>query len=115
VVVIKTLVNCNALLGEDARPSDGPVDIVIDGNRIRDIGPTGRRPPEGEVIDMKDRLVTAGLINCHHHSSEGYYKGRKDNLPLELWFQLRASAEGHRFHAARNLFAHDDRGDRGRA
>lgn len=84
-MVIKTLVNCHALLGEDAKPSDGPVDIVIDGNKIRDVRPSGS-PPEGEVIDLSGRLLTAGLINCHHHSSEGYYKGRKDNLPLELWF-----------------------------
>ena len=83
--MIKTLLNCQALLGEDARPSPGPVDIVIERNKIRDIRPSGSRSPEGEVIDLRHRLVTAGLINCHHHSSEGYYKGRKDNLPLELW------------------------------
>ena len=77
--MIKTLANCHALLGEHASPSDGPVDIVIDGKTIKDIRPAGSRPPEGQVI-------SAGLINCHHHSSEGYYKGRKDNLPLELWF-----------------------------
>jgi 5-methylthioadenosine/S-adenosylhomocysteine deaminase len=82
----KTLVGCVALLGESAKPSNGPVDIVINGNRIAEIRPTGVRPPDGEVIDLKGRLVTAGLINCHHHSHEGWYKGRKDNLPLELWF-----------------------------
>ncbi len=42
-------------------------------------------PPEGEVIPAHDRLFAAGLINGHHHSHEGFYKGRKDNLPLELW------------------------------
>lgn len=81
----KTLVGCRALLGEDARPSDGLVDIVIKGRHIHEIRPTGARAPEGEVLDMKNRLVTPGLINGHHHSHEGYYKGRKDNLPLELW------------------------------
>ncbi|MFC6492289.1 amidohydrolase family protein [Ancylobacter dichloromethanicus] len=30
-------------------------------------------------------MIAAGLINGHHHSHEGFYKGRKDNLPLELW------------------------------
>jgi 5-methylthioadenosine/S-adenosylhomocysteine deaminase len=84
--MIKTLANCHALLGEDARQSDGPVDIIIDGKSIRDIRPSGRAAHEGEVLDLSGRLVAAGLINCHHHSSEGYYKGRKDNLPLELWF-----------------------------
>src|SRR6266705_2669820 len=83
--VRKTLVGCFALLGEDARPSEQPVDIVIDGRQIREIRPSGAVAPEGEVIDLAGRLLTAGLINGHHHSHEGYYKGRKDNLPLELW------------------------------
>src|SRR5262245_65539094 len=81
----KTLVGCLALLGEDARPSDGPVDIVIEGRMIKEIRPSGARKPAGVVIDLSGRLVTAGLINGHHHSHEGFYKGRKDNLPLELW------------------------------
>src|SRR6266404_1639868 len=81
----KTLIGCLALLGEDARPSDGPVDAVIDGRHIREARPSGATAPEGEAIDLKGRLLTAGLINGHHHSHEGYYKGRKDNMPLELW------------------------------
>ena len=81
----KTLVGCLALLGEDARPSDGPVDIVIEGKVISEIRPSGARKPGGAVIDLTGRLVAAGLINGHHHSHEGFYKGRKDNLPLELW------------------------------
>jgi guanine deaminase len=81
----KTLAGCHALLGEDARPSNGPVDVVIDGHYIQEVRPSGVAPPEGEKIDLAGRLLTAGLINGHHHSHEGYYKGRKDNLPLELW------------------------------
>ena len=81
----KTLVGALALLGEDAVPSNGRVDIVIEGRTIREIRPHGVQPPEGTAIDMRGRLLTAGLVNGHHHSHEGYYKGRKDNLPLELW------------------------------
>ena len=84
-IMRKTLVGCRALLGETSTPSDGTVDIVIDGRTIREIRPHGAREPEGTVIDMRGRLVAAGLINGHHHSHEGFYKGRKDNLPLELW------------------------------
>jgi 5-methylthioadenosine/S-adenosylhomocysteine deaminase len=81
----KTLTGCIALLGEEAQPSEGPVDVIIEGRHILDIRPSGAAAPEGTVIDLTGRLLTAGLINGHHHSHEGYYKGRKDNLPLELW------------------------------
>src|SRR5688572_17473625 len=81
----KTLVNCRALLGEGLALADGALDIVIEGRLIADIRPHGAAEPEGERIDMSRRLVAPGLINGHHHSHEGYYKGRKDNLPLELW------------------------------
>src|SRR5437660_5243472 len=85
MAVRKTLVGALALIGEEAQPSDGAVDIVLDGRLIHEIRPSGAKPPEGEAIDLKGRLLTAGLINGHHHSHEGYYKGRKDNVPLELW------------------------------
>lgn len=80
-----TLVGALALLGPEARRSDGPVDIEIAGDRIAAIRPHGAAEPAGTVVDMRGRLVAAGLINGHHHSHEGFYKGRKDNLPLELW------------------------------
>lgn len=81
----KILSNCRALLGEDHRLSDTPLDIVVDGRMIAEIRPHGAGGADGEVIDMSRRLVAPGLVNGHHHSHEGYYKGRKDNLPLELW------------------------------
>lgn len=81
-----TILNCHALLGEAATPSPAPVDIEIDGRLITEIRPAGaREPAEGAVIDGRELLIAAGLINGHHHSHEGFYKGRKDNLPLELW------------------------------
>jgi 5-methylthioadenosine/S-adenosylhomocysteine deaminase len=83
----KTLVGCLALVGEDARPTDEAVDIVIEGRIIRDIRPTRTAAPEGELIDLTGRLVCAGLINGHHHSHEGFFKGRNDVLPLELWMR----------------------------
>ena len=82
-----TLVGCRALLGEAATPSDGPVDIVIDGRSVHDVRPAGAAPPEGRVVDLTNRLVTPGLINGHHHSHEGFFKGQNDVLPLELWMR----------------------------
>jgi 5-methylthioadenosine/S-adenosylhomocysteine deaminase len=81
----KTIIGCRALLGEGALPSSGAVDIVVEGRLIREIRPHGAAEPEGDVVPAQGLLVTAGLINGHHHSHEGFYKGRKDNLPLELW------------------------------
>ena len=52
--------------------------------------------PEGEFIDLSGRLVTAGLINGHHHSHEGFFKGRDDDvLPLELWMRALKPIAAH--------------------
>lgn len=83
-----TLVGCRALLGADAKMSDGPADIVIARSRIRSIVPSGEREPTGEVISAHDRLAVPGMINGHHHSHENFHKGRYDNLPLELWMNF---------------------------
>lgn len=83
--VTRTLAGGRALLGEDATASEGAVDIVIEGDRIREVRPAGAGDPVGEVVDCAGLLLTPGLINGHHHSHEHFYKGRKDNMPLELW------------------------------
>lgn len=60
-------------------------DVLIKGDRIREIG-TGLAAPEGAtIIDGAGKLVMPGLINSHLHSGEALFKGRYDNLPLELW------------------------------
>jgi guanine deaminase len=81
----KTLAGCLALVGPQANVSGGPVDIVIEDKSIAEIRPHGAAEPEGEVLDMRNRLVAPGLINGHMHSHEAFSKGRSDNLPLELW------------------------------
>jgi 5-methylthioadenosine/S-adenosylhomocysteine deaminase len=83
-----TLTGALALLGPDAQSSEGPVDIVIEGQRIVSIRPSGQIAPEGLVINVRDRLVVPGMINGHHHSHEHFHKGRYDNLPLELWMNF---------------------------
>jgi guanine deaminase len=81
----KMLAGCLALIGPEAEASNGPVDIVIEDKLIAEVRPHGAAGPEGEVIDMRKRLVAPGLINGHCHSHEGFFKGRSDNLPLEQW------------------------------
>lgn len=60
-------------------------DIRLDGSLIAEIG-EGLVPKTGEtILDGRGKLVTPGLVNAHLHSQEALFKGRYDNLPLELW------------------------------
>ena len=65
-----------------AEPFTG--DILIEGDRIAAIGDR-LEAPAAELIDGRDRLVMPGLVNAHVHTWEALFKGRYDNMPLELW------------------------------
>ncbi|SEO65890.1 Amidohydrolase family protein [Aquisalimonas asiatica] len=60
-------------------------DILIEGDSITKIGKDIPPSPGVEVIDARGKLVMPGLVNAHLHTGEALYKGRYDNLPLELW------------------------------
>jgi 5-methylthioadenosine/S-adenosylhomocysteine deaminase len=60
-------------------------DILIERDRIKAIGSDLEAPPTAAVINGADHLVTPGLVNAHLHSWEALFKGRYDNMPLELW------------------------------
>lgn len=49
--------------------------ILIEGDKITAAGPNVTVPPEVEVIDLKDKTVLPGLIDCHTHmtSQPGNY------------------------------------------
>lgn len=60
-------------------------DILIRDGRISAIGP-GLTAPEGaQRIDGTDHLVMPGLVNAHTHSSEMFFRGRYERMPLEVW------------------------------
>lgn len=74
-----------ALLGESyACDQRRPLDVLIEGDRIRAIEPAGSIAGAA-VIDLQGHLLAPGMINSHYHSHEGFQKGRLENLPLELW------------------------------
>src|SRR5262249_16627994 len=60
-------------------------DIVIERDRIINIGTNLSAPQSATVINGADHLVIPGLVNAHLHSWEAMFKGRYDNMPLELW------------------------------
>ncbi|MCU1405595.1 MAG: amidohydrolase [Glaciihabitans sp.] len=71
----------------DAVSGSEPVrrDIRIVDDIITRIEPTIDAEDGDTVVDGTDKLVTPGFVNAHTHSWETFYKGRYDNLPLELW------------------------------
>ena len=64
-------------------PFDG--DILIDGTTIKAIGPNLVAAPDAEIIEGRGKLVMPGLVNSHTHSSETFFRGRYQGMPLEIW------------------------------
>lgn len=62
--------------------------ILIDGNRIAQVGALPYDTPADFVISGRDRLVIPGLINAHTHSPENYLRATAESLPLEPWLTL---------------------------
>jgi enamidase len=62
------LILCNGRLidGTDRDPVDN-VSIVIEGNRIKSVGPSINHPGEKNTVDLKGLTVMPGLIDCHLH------------------------------------------------
>ena len=79
-------------------------DLLIEGDRIAAIGDNLDAPPQAQVIDGSGRLVMPGLVNAHLHSGEALFKGRYDNLPLELWMLFSYPILGTRALAERLIY-----------
>lgn len=77
--------NCAVLSEEEKSGYKENMNIVVDGNRITYIGTESQEGLFDRVIDGRDMLAIPGLINSHTHSSEIYFKGTTDCLPLEMW------------------------------
>ncbi|HOV94646.1 MAG TPA: 8-oxoguanine deaminase [Spirochaetales bacterium] len=72
------LKNCFCVMtGEKGNVDLHDVDILIDGNRIKKIGPNLEIPAEAQVIDASRHVVLPGLVNTHHH----FYQTLTRNLP----------------------------------
>jgi imidazolonepropionase-like amidohydrolase len=64
-------------------PARGPVDVVVDGNRITQVG---RAPSslQGEQIDGRDLYILPGLINMHGHIQES-----RAGVPMDVDYCLK--------------------------
>lgn len=62
-----------------------PVDILVKGDTIAEIGRPGLAAPSGATeIDARNRLMHPGLINAHTHGPGNLGKGMHDRWTLEL-------------------------------
>ena len=79
-----TVIRGGRLLDAQAHRAE-PADILVAGDRIREIGPPGLAAPAGaRTIDAADRLVIPGLVNAHTHGHGTFAKGMGDRWTLEL-------------------------------
>jgi 5-methylthioadenosine/S-adenosylhomocysteine deaminase len=91
-VPARTLIRDITVIAMDDEHGSEPftADVLVEGDRIVDVAAPSSVDalPGDTVIPGRDRLVTPGLINAHLHSWEALFRGRYDNLPLELWMLL---------------------------
>jgi 5-methylthioadenosine/S-adenosylhomocysteine deaminase len=57
--------------------------VCLENDRITAIAPD--LPPQGTLIDGRNKLLLPGFVNAHTHSSEMWQRGMIPPLPLELW------------------------------
>jgi cytosine/adenosine deaminase-related metal-dependent hydrolase len=81
------LVIRNGLVLSLTSPDSTPAlaDLRVENGRIAALGGSVPAEPADEVVDARGCLVMPGFVNAHVHSWELPFRGRYDNLPLELW------------------------------
>ena len=62
-----TVIVCGALFDGRADTLAGPAEILVDRDRIVEVGASVSRPPGTHVVGLSDRTVAPGFIDCHVH------------------------------------------------
>ena len=60
-------------------------DLLVEGSTIAAVGGTIPVADDTTVIDARGKLIMPGLVNAHTHSSETFFRGRYEGMPLEIW------------------------------
>jgi imidazolonepropionase-like amidohydrolase len=61
--------------------------IVVEGNRIRDVGPNVAIPPGAQVIDLSQMTVMPGLVDAHNHLALTYKPEPESNVYYYTYVQ----------------------------
>ena len=62
-----TVLVCGAVFDGRVETLTGPAEVLVDGDRISEVGDSVSRPAGVQVVDLSDRTVTPGFIDCHVH------------------------------------------------
>jgi 5-methylthioadenosine/S-adenosylhomocysteine deaminase len=60
-------------------------DLLVDGATIAEISPDIAAAPDMAIVEARGKLIMPGLVNAHTHSSETFFRGRYQAMPLEVW------------------------------
>jgi cytosine/adenosine deaminase-related metal-dependent hydrolase len=89
MTVLTVIEGCHVATLNADREEHADGHLVIDGDRIRAVGggPAPRLEREGPIrrIDGEGRLVTPGLVNCHHHLYQSVTRGLAQQATLFEW------------------------------
>jgi imidazolonepropionase-like amidohydrolase len=62
-------------------------DVLVEGNRIKAVGPGLLAPPGAQVVDLRDKTLLPGFIDCHTHITsqpENYYSDNFRKSPIDV-------------------------------
>ena len=80
----KFIIRGGRLIDAD-RHTATPTDILVIGDSIAELGPTGMpAPSDARLLDASTRLLHPGFINAHTHGMGNLSKGTADRWSLEL-------------------------------
>ncbi len=80
------------MTGNDAGDILHGASMLIEGNRISGIYPSGSAlpdPPDAEVVDVTGRLIIPGFVQTHIHLCQTLFRGAADDLELLDWLRTR--------------------------
>ncbi len=84
--------NATIVTMDDGRRVLTDTDLLIEGNEIKSLHPSGTGPselPEDRVIDGSGLVAIPGFVNSHTHCAMTLLRGYADDMPLMPWLQER--------------------------
>jgi imidazolonepropionase-like amidohydrolase len=82
-----TAIRAGRLLDPDAGRILTNQIILVEGTRIRDVGPTVQVPPGARVIDLSAMTVMPGLVDAHNHLALTYKPEPESNIYYYTYVQ----------------------------